>query len=160
MNEMDVAWAAGFIDGEGCIRIETSFANKDRRRPIAMLRVSCGQSVNRPLEKLEELFGGTLTSHPARGLGYGTSYMWSIAARKAADCLSKLVPYLVVKKRQAELALEFQLILRPRSDRKRLLTDDEIRSRLFFVNEIRALNSGSGTNVPSEARVAMEQRAA
>src|SRR5262252_6649280 len=97
-----IAWAAGFIDGEGCIGI---YANASRDgRPVYRLSLTASQHGNdAPLERLLSLFGGSITQ-----IQQGKAAYWGVTSKKAADAIREMLPYLTVKRKQAELALEFQ----------------------------------------------------
>jgi hypothetical protein len=113
-----VAWAAGFLDGEGSIGI---YMNSGSYR----LMVSAGQKNNvEPLERLLALFGGTIQNNDYGS--YATHY-WMISSRQAGSALKEMLPFLVVKREQAELALEFQARKQPRGSLNRF-SDPKVRS--------------------------------
>lgn len=88
-------WAAGFIDGEGCIRISHK------------VRVSVLQVDPRPLIQLQVLFGGSIRiNRHSTGPKRRRIYVWEIGSRQARTMLEQILPFLIVKKDQAELALE------------------------------------------------------
>lgn len=95
------AWAAGFLDGEGCIGIYTQHERY-------VLNVSASQSVREPLEILLAMYGGSIHADNRPG-GYGGRgvWAWRISGQRAADALIDVVDFLVVKRGQAEIALEF-----------------------------------------------------
>jgi hypothetical protein len=93
----ELAWAAGFFDGEGSIHIT----------PKHRLVVAVGQVSRQPLDIFLRLLGGSLHSRPAYG-NHQASWKWQAEARSAGIALGMLVPHLVNKKAEAELALDFQ----------------------------------------------------
>jgi hypothetical protein len=100
MESTDLAWAAGFIDGEGCIGV---YSNGSKSSTIVSLSVS--QKYNRPLLKLISLFGGRLKSK-STPVGF---MEWRLYGSKATNVLELIAPYLDTnKKEQAELAIKFQ----------------------------------------------------
>ena len=54
-SDVEIAWVAGFLEGEGW------FAYRDQRSGgRTTMRVGCNQVNREPLERLQELFGGTI----------------------------------------------------------------------------------------------------
>ena len=97
-NEIELSWAGGFIDGEGCITILT-----DRKSHAAAINV--GQVSRIPLDKLQRLFGGSVGFvHDKRG-GH---YQWRVYGPSASKTAELLLPYLCLKNEQAELLIAFQ----------------------------------------------------
>ena len=96
---MDSAYAAGFFDGEGSIGIY----KKAGMRSSYQLRVTTAQKDRRPLAALQTEYGG----HLSKPLKSGVSRL-IMHSTGAADFLWDLLPHLIVKKEQAELALSFQ----------------------------------------------------
>lgn len=96
-----IAWAAGFFDGEGCIGIYRINQGQNFR-----LHISAGQKNNDlPLLRLQALFGGRISR--ASEQAHATAY-WNITSKAAGEVLQKMLPYLTVKKEQAELGIAFQ----------------------------------------------------
>lgn len=93
-----VAWSAGFIDGEGCFTIR---ANGNVSR-IPCLNV--GQNHREPLELLQKLYGGIISTCRRERL----FYMWELTGAKRIRAeVPHLLPHLVCKKREAELLLDY-----------------------------------------------------
>lgn len=106
-------WAAGLIDGEGCISILRALIRptKLNRRVVARysytLNLSVGM-VHRPtIERLQMLFGGYIRFRTTKQLNCRTSWEWSIRGQQAKEVLEKITPYLFTKKDEAVLGLEF-----------------------------------------------------
>ena len=103
----DLAWAAGFIDGEGCVSVAKS-SRKGQPLPYYRADLSASNTVRAPLEKLSSMFGGRIVTVRASVGNRRTSYAWKTSGTaKTAEVLRLLLPCLLVKKRQAELVLEF-----------------------------------------------------
>lgn len=105
--DLRVVWAAGFFDGEGCVSLsrKTSRETKSGYRYRLTLQVS--QVKQEPLLVLRDLWGGTLSHHKGINLNQQDYYSWTVEARKAEKALVDILPYLIGKKKQAKLALEF-----------------------------------------------------
>jgi hypothetical protein len=103
-REEKVAWTAGFFDGEGCILITNNSKGKGKKRSKA-LRIAVSQKDRRPLEFLQDLYGGTIS--PNRQ-GERLLWVWWLSNRQAANVLEEIAPMLIGKRDEAMLALEFQ----------------------------------------------------
>lgn len=100
-----VAWSAGFIDGEGCILITNNVSGSGRKRRKC-LRLTVSQKDRRPLEFLQEIWGGTIAIN-RRGEEFRL-WQWNVSTKAAAEVLEEVAPMLIGKKDQALLAIEFQ----------------------------------------------------
>lgn len=98
VSETEIAWAAGFFDGEGCIMIIAD------GRGIPYLRLYIDQKVEEPIRKLHNLFGGSVSYSEKKKI-----HRLQISSTQAASALESLLPYLTVKREQAILAMDFQL---------------------------------------------------
>lgn len=132
MNPTDAAWAAGFLDGEGCVSV-VRCTHKGVAREQVQVLVDAAQVKPEPLRKLAVLFGGTVRFNP-RQQGI---YTWRVYGRKAGVVLTAVLPYLVGKRRQAELCLEL-LSLQGGPGQRR---SDAVYARaLGIAEELRGLN--------------------
>jgi hypothetical protein len=107
MKEFTLAYAAGLMDAEGCFSIYKPKENGKTTSYQARIVLS---SVELALVKwLVETFGGFYTSHrPKKGRVW---YQWNINSHKAASkFLSGILPYLKIKKSEAEVLEEFYAI--------------------------------------------------
>ena len=106
MAETNYAWAAGFMDGEGCILIAKGRTNGTAT--YYSLQVSASQVDPAPLYRLRGIFGGSVClTRPGSG-NQSPIYRWVISARLAAPALVLMQPYLLVKGREARLAIRYQ----------------------------------------------------
>jgi len=118
----EVAYAAGILDGEGCICITKQRSDRHHKRGYEMkLLVSIGNTDFSLLEWLRARFGGSIYSYSKSGNGRKPIGQWHLDSRKAIPFLKAVLPYLVIKQAQAELALDFQ-VGRVHTNR---LTDEE-----------------------------------
>lgn len=104
---INASWAAGFFDGEGSISI---LLLKRKTKPNTsevrvVIQVSQQQPV--PLQLFLDAFGGSLHSYANGGLDKERRYYrWQLLGReKIRNFLTTLLPFLIVKKTQAEKAL-------------------------------------------------------
>lgn len=109
ISEADKAYAAGVIDSDGCIRVV-----KDNRRDIRNQNASyypavlVSQADGEAIQFLQKKWGGCIhKSAQARGRELFI-FRWAVSWKKAEDFLVDIQPYLLIKKRQADLALEIR----------------------------------------------------
>ena len=90
MDGSTLAYAAGFLDGEGCFGFY-----------VRSVRIECNHTHRPTLEFLSELFGGTVRSVKYSGKNK-PQFNWRLCGLKAARALDQLAPYLREKKAKAE----------------------------------------------------------
>lgn len=138
-----LAWAAGFIDGDGFITIQVRKSTVNGKIYTgSYLRVGACQALLAPLEELQSLFGGAIrpkNSGPNReGYNRKPQWVWTLSTESAAEALRQLLPFLIHKKEVALLGLEFQKTM---SKDKKQLSDEVINARKDFQAKVAYLNS-------------------
>jgi hypothetical protein len=107
-----LAWAAGFFDGEGSVFVEIA-KNKNTRRGIRnLLTASVTQTSTPCLNLFKKYFGGSIASitpNRRQHMNNSVCYMWRVRSKDALAFLEAIAPYVVVKKEQVELALQYPL---------------------------------------------------
>ena len=98
-----LAYIAGFIDGEGCIRIKKS--NQSGNSYYVTLQVT--NSDPNPLNKIKEIFKGKVYRQEISSTGK-TIWQYYSTCAEAVDTLRVLVGFLITKKTQAQLAIKYQ----------------------------------------------------
>lgn len=107
ISDTDLAWAAGLIDGEGCIHITKRPADKYRRENFQLTVAVC--MTHKPtIERLYNIFkvGSVCHKHP-RGK-QRTPWTWTVLAQQAEAVLRLLMPYLFTKLAEGKIAFEFR----------------------------------------------------
>ncbi len=106
-REIELAWAAGFFDGEGHTRWQKNASNR------GTFCVSVSQLEKEPLERFKAAVGGgghlygPKRNGKSRRNGQPYIYAFSVNGLVAIDIYNKLKPHLCsVKKRQGDAALE------------------------------------------------------
>lgn len=100
-SELDLAYLAGLVDGEGCITIHKNNLNN------CSARLSIGMTDQYVLTWIHENFGGTLSSRESKGTSEAL-YFWHITRKAELELLLQLLlPYLKVKKLPALLVFDF-----------------------------------------------------
>ena len=143
MKKEILAYIAGLFDGEGSIYISLRNNRPKSRSPEYSLRVSFVNTNEEVVHLIKDNFGGSILSRfrepdKKRKL----TWDWAVSYIKAKDFLKAVYPYLIIKKKQAELGIKFQeQSVRIRNNRKRL-TLKELTRREFYKKEISKLNQG------------------
>jgi len=105
------AYAAGLVDADGSVIIaKVRLPTPSSRTPDYRLSVQVTNTYLPVLDMMVEEYGGSVSHKPLTVGSFLTRrqhYNWAVGSHKAAECLQRLLPYMVVKKEQAELALEF-----------------------------------------------------
>lgn len=97
----EIAYIAGFFDGEGCVRIKQ--ANQGGNSYYLIAHITNTNPII--LKKVQGLFGGN-TRLQEKGKNKPI-YNWYITSSEANDFLKVLYPFLIEKKSQAELGINF-----------------------------------------------------
>lgn len=85
MTEIELAWLAGLLEGEGCF----SFRN-DRNLPVVEVKMTDLDVVNR----VAMLMGRTVTPIPAKQDGWLPQYRARIQGDPARDLMRALLPHM------------------------------------------------------------------
>lgn len=141
-TETELAWAAGFIDGEAAITLTYS---PDWNYTGLVLRVT--QSDQRPLARLVEMFGGQVRGHFSGVLARRSHFIWMLTGPKALAVMEAVRPYLRVKDKHADVALAFgrdcmqRTGLHWRSGGTALITAEERAKRAAYHAQMAALQT-------------------
>ena len=107
-GKMALAYAAGIIDGEGCIYIEHAWSKKRRYR-YPFLNVSVRNTNEWICQWFKIQFGGVVYPFTPRNPKWKVTWHWALSGHKAQEFLKLLLPYLQMKRPQAELAIQFSI---------------------------------------------------
>lgn len=107
---MDIKYAAGFFDGEGCV----AFHKGPRTDRAGGERYRFGAQVTNTylpiLESFQARWGGSITIQQSKKYNpkWRNAAIWRVNGQLAEDFLMELLPHLVEKRDQAEAALSFR----------------------------------------------------
>src|SRR5260370_31648183 len=101
----ELAWAAGFFDGEGWIKIQ-SRGNKLYQGYY--LRIGINHVKRDPLDKIQKLFGGNIRLDVNVQGNRKPRHVWTLSTASAQRALIEMMPYFANKNTVAELGLDFQ----------------------------------------------------
>ena len=129
ISELDFAYAAGLLDGEGYIAA-SCHKTKSRGRTVSTKgkpylhcdsRISISMTDKEPLVWFLEKFGGTVYFKPTSGKKHKDQWTWvSLGNENKVKLLAGVIPYLKVKQKQAILLLEYVQLKRLGSTERRL----------------------------------------
>jgi hypothetical protein len=135
MDEQEKAYLAGIVDGEGSI-----FVGKTHKRLNTMV-VNVSNTDPRLHVWLKIHAGGHVTEDKRKYPNRRKIWLWQIGSNKAADMLEEILPYLVIKKDQAETAIAFHR-LKQNANRRgghRIVNDEEYKWRLDLYQKLKDL---------------------
>lgn len=143
MTDVELAYMAGIVDGEGSICIVKHSGAKDtpRKHPIYRAHVSVSQCDIRLPNWIKERFGGYVSNLGVPKKGHKQAYSWQITGTKQClPFLQAIRPYLLLKTRQADIAIDFclqQKNIRHLPDTEK---ESEFGRRELMVAQIKKLN--------------------
>ena len=106
-NQMINAYAAGLIDGEGCI----SIAHRDMKSFSARIDVGMSSKGMPCLVRLKDHFGGQIRKTRHKSEKWEEAHAWALFGKTTVPFLEAILPHLVLKKEQAEYALALQRMI-------------------------------------------------
>lgn len=119
---------AGLVDGEGTIMLY-------RRRQYASLRLVVSNTNAAVLDWCADTTGVGDVQWKSRGNErHRPAGMWSANSDAAEGLIGQMLPYLVIKREQAELALDFRQRIRNPSDKSDPTWQQEYRLRMCAMN--------------------------
>lgn len=95
------SYTGGIVDGEGAVTLVRGTSG------YYQCRLSVSNTCKELLEQVRATYGGSpvqaMKAHPR----YKQAYVWCLNGQAAAPVLRKLLPFLIVKREHAKIALEF-----------------------------------------------------
>ena len=138
-----VVWTAGFFDGEGSITIARNRRPKGRIEHCLLVAIT--QKVRKPLDEIAERWGGYVIPiyNKKTERGY---FAWHVSAKIANRFLKDIVAFLRVKRRDAEVGIEFQKTKRDtRKHPSRFRTSEAVLAlREAFRKELFSIHNRGG----------------
>jgi len=105
LSKIQCAYLAGFIDADGCIQINGRNGKDKKTWHLTVILYNCNYEA---LNKMRNWIGSGKVNCRNRNLGkWRKSYVLKYGAATAAKLIKKIAPYMLVKKRQAMVAMEF-----------------------------------------------------
>ena len=145
------AYAAGIIDGEGCLYVQVS-KRTDTYTPVVSVGMTDRGKV--VLDGLAEAFGGRVRLYRPETKKWAAARVWRLNGPAASAFLWVVVGHLVVKGEQAELLLRLQAIIdgTKRPGARPCWTDDDREAARSIWLRVKELNhKGPTVDVFAEA---------
>lgn len=135
----DAAYIAGLIDGEGHIAITKIASGFNRRvNPSYQLLVRVAMTHHDTIQWYADVTGAELRFRAARGLYHANAYEANRADHNALRLLKQIMPFLITKRAQAELAVAFRETFS--NSRSRKTPKEVVELRESFFLKMKALN--------------------
>lgn len=106
-TKLDLAYIAGFIDGEGSIGLYKRTPRGDHN-PEYIVQITIVQVEKEVLEYIKSFFGGCLSKKKIYSDKHRQSYQLKFTHNKAVEFAEQIEPYLIIKREQAKLIKEFR----------------------------------------------------
>lgn len=107
-NPIQIAWVAGFFDGEGCVRIKRQRSSGKIYYQLVVDITQSGENMPNTISKLVDLFGGNPLSSKDKRTNYQRRWSWRLVSGKAENFLRAILPYSIGKREQIILGIKFQ----------------------------------------------------
>ena len=133
-------YIAGFVDGEGTITIRKYRTRNSIRGYSYNLYFAVSNTNPEVLKAMRDVVGAGCVTRSNKFKNkphWKECFHWKAHSRKAAIIIEKLLPYLIIKKPQAQLALKFQQKM---IQGHHHLTEEEWAFRDKCYREMRKLN--------------------
>lgn len=130
MSQTEAAYVAGLLDGEGCFSV---FQKKDGAVGLSLSLYMTNREV---MDAVKKYTGTTCNILPIKGReNRKDQWLWKPSLSEAKVLVEQILPYLIVKRRNAELFIEL-LELRKHSSR----WDNKRAEQLAILEENTRLN--------------------
>lgn len=130
-DEETRAYAAGFLDGEGCFTVGRNWK----------IAIACENTNHEVMVWFHQTFGGSLTYvKPKNPAKHRPTWRWQVVCREADTVCKWLAPYLKEKAPQAYLLIFLQQTMgRPRKGLGRRLDPALIAERNYYASLVKSL---------------------
>lgn len=105
------AYAAGLVDSDGCIQIKRHVVIENTNMYRYSLAILTNMCDGEAIDYLKGVFGGNVfyTRNYSKDNSFRLPvFRWEITGKKAKEFLKRILPFLRIKKTQAQLAIRFQ----------------------------------------------------
>jgi hypothetical protein len=148
LDILERAYLAGLFDGEGTVSV-TWYLYKPLKRYYARIRVRIGMCHKETIQRVKDVVGQGTVYHRKPDDNRMTINVWTIADRQAGKFLDDIIPFLVTKKEQAKVALDYiNLVALQQNQRLHMperrykeLTDKDWKDRAKLIKRLYALNN-------------------
>lgn len=108
ISEIQLSYAAGIIDGEGSIMVihHNAGGKTGCKWEYWVLRLMIANNKKELIDWLLSMFGGGYSIGISKNPKWNDTYQWRVDSKHAKKVLELVYPYLLLKKKQAEIAIE------------------------------------------------------
>ncbi len=107
LAEWQIAYLAGLIDGEGSLECQKQMS-ANRVTPNFAVRVSLTFATTEPLSTISRWFDLPVHVYAAKQENRSARHQMNISKTMAVALLRRMLPYLILKRRQAELLIAIE----------------------------------------------------
>lgn len=126
MKKTEIAWAAGIVEGEGCVAVHRGRMRNDGWQPM-YVRLTVSNTEIVIIEKLHELFGGTIYKHTLKpNPRHNQAYVWSVQNSEACRSMKLMQPFFVARSKAAKFE---RIMIAISKNKKKEPTNNMARSR-------------------------------
>lgn len=141
----DLAWCAGFFDGEGYITISRRKIKRGEQVYTGhYLRIGINHVRIEPLLEMKRILGGSIRfdknsdKHCKDGYTRIPRHIWLLSTQSAGDALRCMLPYFRNKQQEAEIAFNFLSTIQKT---KQSIPDDITKLRESYKQALQSLNA-------------------
>jgi len=148
-TDVELAWMAGFFDGEGTVIVERSKSPACTHGYQTSLHVAVTQTSTPCLEIFKSHFGGSIItsrSTTPNGRRWAVQHRWVVRNEAALAFLRTIAPYVVVKRDQVAAAAQYPMYDangRKYGSRKSPLPDAVFSARLALREALKRMRAES-----------------
>lgn len=103
----DYAWAAGIIDGEGCLYIQKCKPSKGAKNNMYGARIRVAMTHFPTIQKLHNIFGGNLYGRNPQLSNVKHQFAWEMTSQKCKLVIDSIINFLFTKREEALVLDEF-----------------------------------------------------
>ena len=111
----ELAYFAGILDGEGCFCLHSHTAKPSFRGHIYACAIHVGNTDIRLLQWIADRFGGRVFAEQRQNAKWKDVWRWYARTDDMDVWLPAVLPYLIIKRDQAELLMAYRKTLPPKA---------------------------------------------
>lgn len=154
-KQTEIAYLAGIIDGEGSIYIGNFSCNPISKLPYYQTNIQVTNTDKNLIDWLYNTFGGLVNKKTKQQMPKNSrkqAYTWTATGERLTHLCEIIMPYLICKKRQAEIMLKMRATYTkngaPKGQQGVPNLPDEVRIlRQSLMDEMRSLHIRSSSHV-------------
>lgn len=130
-----IIYLAGIVDGEGSMSIEIQSPRKNRKTDYYSIRLIVINTNKNLMDWLINNFQGKIQPRKLYP-GRKQCYNWVTFSHHSASLLEQMLPYLIIKKRHAEIILEF---MKTKNPEDYFVSEEVQHKRRLLYHELKSL---------------------